>query len=505
MVVALWLVLAFGFPFAVTAAPGGNGPKSIDPALVKKLKDGARGSVSISLNEATNFASFIVAGRNGDLVPKDHAQPNGKAKGFLKQYGAILGVADADSDLVETATSTDELGATHVTYEQQYNGLPVYGGIVKVHVDAAGDLTAVNGTIVPAIDLSTDPRLSADQATSKAIAAVVADPPGSSDDGNAKLKAKDLRAEKSQLQVYRTGLVKGDAGTNILAYEVVVTNGSSVRDAVFVDANTGKIVNRYTMVDNALFRRLFEQNTSNEVWHEGQPFPGGLNQDQQNIVTFSGHAYYHFLNAFGRDSYDGAGHEMQSVNNDPTIACPNANWNGATTNYCNGVTSDDVVAHEWGHAYTEFTDNLIYQWQPGALNESYSDIWGETVDLINGVGTDTPGPVRSVGSCSAFSGARVVAINSPASIAQICPAGTARLRTTRKRDRNHRRCRSGPRGYGYHRLRPADQRTCRRWQGRLRGPRNVHVQDQDQECSRCRRDRRRHREQRPRRRPLRHG
>ena len=116
---------------------------------------------------------------------------------------------------------------------------------------------------------------------------------------------------------------------------------------------------------------------------------------------------------------------MRSVNNDPTIACPNANWNGATTNYCNGVTSDDVVAHEWGHAYTEYTHNLIYQWQPGALNESYSDIWGETVDMINGAGTDSPGPVRTVGSCSAFSGARVVVINSPASIAQTCPAGTA--------------------------------------------------------------------------------
>ena len=91
---------------------------------------------------------------------------------------------------------------------------------------------------------------------------------------------------------------------------------------------------------------------------------------------------------------------MRSVNNDPTITCPNANWNGATTNYCNGVTSDDVVAHEWGHAYTQFTHDLIYQWQPGALNESYSDIWGETVDLINGVGTDAPAPVRTVGACS---------------------------------------------------------------------------------------------------------
>ena len=75
---------------------------------------------------------------------------------------------------------------------------------------------------------------------------------------------------------------------------------------------------------------------------------------------------------------------MVTVNNDPRIECPNANWNGVTTNYCDGVSSDDVVAHEWGHAYTEYTSGLIYQWQPGAMNEAYSDIWGETVDLING-------------------------------------------------------------------------------------------------------------------------
>ena len=74
---------------------------------------------------------------------------------------------------------------------------------------------------------------------------------------------------------------------------------------------------------------------------------------------------------------------MITVNNDPRIACPNANWNGVTTNYCSGVTSDDVVAHEWGHAYTEYTSGLIYQWQPGALNEAYSDIWGKTVDFLN--------------------------------------------------------------------------------------------------------------------------
>ncbi|MEZ4975000.1 MAG: M4 family metallopeptidase [Flavobacteriaceae bacterium] len=37
-----------------------------------------------------------------------------------------------------------------------------------------------------------------------------------------------------------------------------------------------------------------------------------------------------------------------------------------------------------GHAYTQYTSGLIYSHQAGAINEAYSDIWGETVDLING-------------------------------------------------------------------------------------------------------------------------
>ena len=48
-----------------------------------------------------------------------------------------------------------------------------------------------------------------------------------------------------------------------------------------------------------------------------------------------------------------------------------------------GVSSDDTVSHEWGHAYTEYTSGLIYQWQSGAMNEAYSDIWGETADILN--------------------------------------------------------------------------------------------------------------------------
>jgi hypothetical protein len=53
--------------------------------------------------------------------------------------------------------------------------------------------------------------------------------------------------------------------------------------------------------------------------------------------------------------------------------------------------ADDVDAHELTHAVNEHTANQFYYMQSGALNESFSDIFGETVDLTNGSGTDTPG------------------------------------------------------------------------------------------------------------------
>jgi hypothetical protein len=190
------------------------------------------------------------------------------------------------------------------------------------------------------------------------------------------------------------------------------------------------------MVDNALDRELYEASVNDGgtpddpsddfinfdlVWSEGDALPGTLDEDQLSEVETTGDAYWLFKNTFGRDSYDNLGSKMVTVNNDPRINCPNANWNGTTTNYCDGVSSDDTVAHEWGHAYTEYTSALIYQWQPGAMNEAYSDIWGETVDMINDRQNDVPDTVRVDGKCSKYSPAVPdVTINSPASIAGPC-------------------------------------------------------------------------------------
>ena len=425
---ALTLVSAGLTTVMVTSPAGaqpGAGPDE-NPSTVQRLREEARGSVTITRDRATGTVGFVKVGHNGDLRPGSSARPVEKSGAFLAEYAPLFGAAP--DQLVQRAVDRDAYGTT-VTYVQEYKGLPVFGTMLRTHLDKGGDLTSVNGTAVPDLDLAVSPRLSASEASDRAVQAVEADPPTGSEGGT--VDTSGLQAKSTELMVYREGLIRGVKGDNTLVYRVEVTNEANIRDIVFVSAATGKPVNRYSMIHDALDRELYEKSpaASSLVWKEGDLFPGTLTTEQQNIVTATGESYAFFFNAFGRDSYDAAGATMQTVNNDPRINCPNANWNGVTTNYCNGVTADDVVAHEWGHAYTEYTHGLIYQWQPGALNESYSDIWGETVDLINGRMDSDEGDItakRPDGACSSHSPATpVVLINSPASIAKSCEAGAA--------------------------------------------------------------------------------
>ena len=88
------LTVGLGTASGSATAPG---PKSLDPALVQKLKDTARGSVTISTKKHTTFATFVRAGRNGDLYPKQTGpSPNGKARGFVREFGGVLGSSGAD-------------------------------------------------------------------------------------------------------------------------------------------------------------------------------------------------------------------------------------------------------------------------------------------------------------------------------------------------------------------------------------------------------------------------
>jgi Zn-dependent metalloprotease len=409
-----------------------------DPNLVSKMRSAAAGSVALRANPATGDVGFARAtGANPDLLPGVRAEDRqgaiDKATTYLRRYAPVFG-ARAD-ELKQSGVYADQTGYS-VTFSQSYRGVPVFGAELKAHVDKQGDLTSVNGYAAPHLSLSTTPRVSESDASSRALTMVRAQPAGYEDGGPADYK-KGLTVRDIKLMVYRTGSTRGIDGEAKLAWVAEVWNQNNIREMVILDATTGKYLNRWSMMTDDLDRTLVEANGSDdpstftEVWHEGDPFPDGLDQDQQNEVLGTAEAYWMFRNTFGRDSYDGKGHPMTTVNNDGRIDCPNANWNGTTTNYCNGVSSDDTVAHEWAHAYTEYTSGLIYQWQPGAMNEAYSDIWGETVDMLNNrfndKGESQADPIkRTPGTCSNYTRSPIdVEITAPAEIAGDCQAAPA--------------------------------------------------------------------------------
>jgi hypothetical protein len=73
-----------------------------------------------------------------------------------------------------------------------------------------------------------------------------------------------------------------------------------VRDVLFLDASTGKLVNRYSLIHDGLYRELYESTYSRKglKWKEGDKFPGRLDVDQQNELLATAESYWFFQNAF---------------------------------------------------------------------------------------------------------------------------------------------------------------------------------------------------------------
>ena len=132
---------------------------------------------------------------------------------------------------------------------------------------------------------------------------------------------------------------------------------------------------------------------------QGRPFlPGVLVrgwqkppvQDEAVNQAYDGsNATYEFYrDIYGRNSLDDAGMELVSSVH-YGVAFDNAFWDGTQMVYGDGsgrifqvgglTRSVDVIAHELTHGITEFTAGLVYSKQSGALNESFSDVFGSLV------------------------------------------------------------------------------------------------------------------------------
>ncbi|MFI8822593.1 M4 family metallopeptidase [Streptomyces sp. NPDC053431] len=114
--------------------------------------------------------------------------------------------------------------------------------------------------------------------------------------------------------------------------------------------------------------------------------PAGDDATANRAYAGLGATFDLFFKAFGRHSIDGAGLPLlASIHFDEKY--DNAFWNGEQMVFGDGdgelfldfTIPVDVIGHELTHGVTQYTANLAYYGQSGALNESLSDVFGSLV------------------------------------------------------------------------------------------------------------------------------
>ena len=96
--------------------------------------------------------------------------------------------------------------------------------------------------------------------------------------------------------------------------------------------------------------------------------------------------YDYYLNTFNRNSFDDKGGKFIAYAH-YADQWDNATWDGSRMRFGDGpansipLVSIDIISHELTHGVTQYTANLIYQDEYGALNESFSDIFGTAVEF----------------------------------------------------------------------------------------------------------------------------
>ncbi|MCC7181745.1 MAG: M4 family metallopeptidase [Acidobacteria bacterium] len=366
----------------------GQEPQSPAAPSIQSLSEPGEGLAIQARSPQTGLVTFASTRSQGVLLRGMAAAPaEERAMAFVDQYGTAFGLATRANVRALRAPQRDALGLEHVRLQQVADGIPVTAGDLIVHL--RGDrVVAVNGHTLP------DP-----------MPVLIPDlTPGGAQEA-ARVLIEKHKADlapgatygEPRLEIFNRGMIDEGTHPTRLAWFVEAT-GEGLREYIWVDARTGGVLLNFSQLADAKSRTVYDVAMGTTlpgtlVRSEGGPATGIVDADQ--AYDLAGATYDYFFSTHGRDSYDDAGAGlMSSVRyrhpSQPGVPYQNAFWNGTQMVYGEGfAAADDVVAHELTHAVTEYSANLFYYYQSGALNESFSDIFGQTVDFVRGAGDDT--------------------------------------------------------------------------------------------------------------------
>ncbi|WP_219833899.1 M4 family metallopeptidase [Paenibacillus sp. R14(2021)] len=418
---AMVMVVSGVFVPAASANANGNEGMAGNPILAGE-------SQGLSLSDAPRLLQGKLSGElesDSDVV--DFFTPKQDAK-------SLTGIK---SNLSIVKKTGDNGGKQHYLLQQTYQGLPVYGKYVTAHLGADKRMYAItndSSSDLDALSLETQPAI-APSAAAGLFQADVEQAVGYTITLGGHIAARELGQPKTELLVYPY------EGTYKLAYRVEMEyiQPTIGRWTGFVDAQTGAVLKKFSLMEQAgesaagsgkgYYGTSRAINVSQEsdgtymLIDKTKPMYSSENGSEKGTIDtydienpffpitssssdfadpeavdahyFAGQVYDFYANRFGRNSLDGNGMSIISVVNGGAI--DNAYWDGYEIVYGDGADlfecltcANDVIAHEFTHAVTQYSANLDYVGQSGALNESVSDIMAAVFDDEDwAIGEDT--------------------------------------------------------------------------------------------------------------------
>ncbi len=299
-----------------------------------------------------------------------------------------------------------------MNFKQKKDGLDVIGGMVIVRIKN-GEITSVANYFEPVVPVATTPLISKEEAEEIAKSTVNLDN---------QLIGTDLFVfpwEEKFYLAYRVNFqfvnspnpskyriyVDANSSKVILIENRVMHNGPVVGVGVGVDGveknfDAYEVGGTYYLGNTPLKNIIIRTHTANN----GTNLPGVFVTDADNYwddpAAVDAHFYGNYVFNFYKNNFSGfswyggsgfqsSGGIISTVHYD--VAYENAFWDGSQMVYGDGDIifypfsgALDVVAHEITHGVTESINNLTYCKEPGALNESWSDVIGMFVTLDYG-------------------------------------------------------------------------------------------------------------------------
>ena len=331
---------------------------------------------------------------------------------FLHENRLLLRIDNPREEFKQISFSEDELGMKHLRYQQMYKGIEVWGRDIYVHIERDNSIGCFNGRYLPTPLRLTDVT------------------PAASEEEAIQVTRDHLNLSQDQGQILEVKLVIYHTEDRVphLTWLVDITHGFLDHWYYFIDAHQGEFLHRVTRVYNdgpvtgsgidlhnqtrtlnvyqivseyymidaskpmfnssastmpndpvGVVLTLDAQNTEDQLYHVTSTNPNSWPDKASVSASYHGGVIYdYYNNVHSRNSIDGNGMTMPFIVHFKTNY-NNAFWNGKAmifgdgdgTRFSNIIAALDVAAHEVTHGVTDHAANLIYENQPGALNESF--------------------------------------------------------------------------------------------------------------------------------------